>query len=248
MKEKRERGFTLVEMAFVLLIIGLLTKTAIGPLAALQEHGKREHAEKDLEVVRDTIFAHLVAYGALPCPLQETNADSSYLTMVVDGDNAANGQTCKVFSGLVPAFSLGLAGSVNAIGALLDPWGREYRYTVSSTNHTEQGNAQLPDWTTPGEAASVGISSLSSDITLCNTSTGTDCTGRSIRSNQIAFVVMSTAGDHSMQGLQAENQDNDNFFVVTDESIVEGRQFDDLLVWGSAADVMYWMLRMGWLP
>lgn len=248
MKMFHERAFTLVEMAFVLLIIGLLTKTAIGPLTTLQAHGKRERAEQDLHLVREAVFAYLVAYGALPCPSLASSANTPYSMKVTGTSRAVDGQICKVSSGWVPTYELGLAGRVNDRGALLDPWGREYQYAVSLSNDADKGGATLPDWTTPGEAANVGITNLSSDIILCNSSSGANCTGRAIRSDQIAFVVMSAGADNSTRGLQAENQDNDNYFVVTDESVITGAQFDDLLVWGSAADVMYWMLRMGWLP
>ncbi|MFK7859039.1 MAG: type II secretion system protein [Granulosicoccus sp.] len=248
MKRRDEHGFTLVEMAFVLLIIGLLTKTAIAPLRAIQEHGKRDQAELNLQHVRETIFAHLVAYGSLPCPLSRDNASGTQAVGVSRNTNALDDSICKVSSGWVPAYALGLSGSISSEGALLDPWGREFHYVVSLSNHVEKGSPILPDWTTPGEAANVGIKDLTSDITLCNAVPRNNCTARSVRTNQIAFVVMSAGQDSSSKGLQAENQDNDNYFVVTDESIQNGAEYDDMLVWGSAADVMYWMLRMGWLP
>jgi len=248
MKRRYESAYTLVEMAFVLLIIGLLAKTAIGPLAQIQEHSKRQQAERELQRVREVIFSHLVAYGALPCPMSSSSSTASVTNGYAGNNEASAIRVCSVSTGYVPASALGLAGSINADGALIDPWGREYRYTVSLSNNTDEGSAALPDWTTAGEAANVGIHHLSSDITLCNVSNGTDCSGRAIRADQIAFVVLSVASDDSSLGLQAENLDNDNYFVVTDESVIVGAEFDDLLVWGSAADVMYWMLRMGWLP
>ncbi|MFK8081896.1 MAG: type II secretion system protein [Granulosicoccus sp.] len=248
MRHNRERAFTLVEMAFVLLIIGLLTKTAIAPLVAIQEHGKRQQASHELQRIREAIVAHLVAYGSLPCPLSVRLAGNSQTSYVTDNRGTPDGQICKTSFGLVPAGDLGLSGSLSSAGALLDPWGREFRYVVSLSNNPDKGNPVFPDWTTSGEAASVGIDALASEITLCNAAPRSKCAGRSVRSDQIAFVVMSMGSDSSKSGLQAENQDDDNYFIVTDESIVEGAEFDDLLVWGSAAEVMYWMLRMGWLP
>jgi len=244
----RARAFTLVEMAFVLLIIGLLTRTAIGPLVAMQEHGKRQQAEQVLQQIREAIFANLVAYGSLPCPLPFDRSAASPVGFVNHARNDAGRQICKTSFGLVPATTLGLSGSLSSAGALLDPWGREFRYAVSLSNNPDTGSAELPDWTTPGEASNVGISDLSADITLCNAVSRSNCAGRSVRADQIAFVVMSVGSDSTTQGMQAENQDNDNYFLVSDESMVAGAEYDDLLVWGSAADVMYWMLRMGWLP
>jgi len=170
---KKQNAFTLVEMAMVLLIIGVLTKSAISPLSAMREH--RLHA-------------------------------------------------------------------------LLDPWGRSLRYAVSLSNSTEAGDQALPDWTTPGEAAHVGISNLSSSLVICNSAATANCTGRAIRASQIAFVVLSTGADSSAQGYQGENLDGDDYFVSSGLSIAQDTYYDDLLVWGSNADVIFWLLRMGWLP
>lgn len=241
-------GFTLVEMALVLLIIGLLTKTALAPLEGVLEHRKRAQAEQTLLTVRESMFAHVVAYGALPCPLAASATGAFPMTNLADALASAPGNACEVASGLVPAHGLRLAGAVSASGALLDPWGREYRYAVSLDKDNRKNSDDPPFWTTPGTAADVGIGNLTADLVLCNASSGTGCKGRSVRSNQIAFVILSTGGDASAEGMQSENLDNDNYFTVTDESIVAGSQYDDIVAWGSAADVMYWMLRMGWLP
>lgn len=242
-------GFTLVEMAIVLLIIGILTKSALGPLAALQEHRKRTQAEHQLDVVREAIFAHLVAYGALPCPLSRQGPDTaSSFVGLSGGISETSLKPCSHAGGFVPTHALRLSGATSQSGALLDPWGREYQYAVSLQDHDVMGTAGEPDWTTQGEAGAVGIGNLKADIVLCNSTRGANCAGRSIRSDQIAFVVLSSGQDASARGQQSENLDSDNYFVYTEESIVADAPFDDLLVWGSGADTMYWLLRMGWLP
>lgn len=241
----RVQGFSLVEMALVLLIIGLLAKSATGPLLALQEHGKRQHAVQQLQQIREVLFAHLVAYGALPCPLQK--GTSTTLTLSVMSSSGDGADICRVREGFIDAHRQRINGVVSNSGALLDPWGREYRYAVSLYG-AKSDVQNLPVWTTPGEAAAAGLGALSSDIVLCNAQARGDCSGRSIRSDQIAFVVFSTASDNSSRGLQAENLDNDNYYLFAEESVVPGSEYDDLMVWGSVADVSYWMLRMGWLP
>lgn len=247
MRVSKQRAFTLIEMAFVLLILGLLTRLAVEPLAALNEHGKRLQAQQELQAIRSTVFAYLVSYGSLPCPMsvQLLGAPGDQNSVVTQAEDRS---ICAVGHGWVSANELRLPGKVNSKGALIDPWGREYRYSVSLESHIELGNAQLPDWTTPGEASLVGVPELRSDLTLCNSLSGSGCSGSSVRSDQIAFVVSSTGADNSISGLQQENQDNDTYFLVSDESIVPGSEFDDLIVWGAAADVIYHLLQMGWLP
>jgi len=243
---KKQNAFTLVEMAMVLLIIGVLTKSAISPLSAMREHRLHQQAEQQVQTVREAVFAYLVAYGSLPCPLSES---ANFLV----SSNAGNledlsGTRCDVASGFVPTHLLALAGATNEQGALLDPWGRSLRYAVSLSNSTEAGDQALPDWTTPGEAAHVGISNLSSSLVICNSAATANCTGRAIRASQIAFVVLSTGADSSAQGYQGENLDGDDYFVSSGLSIAQDTYYDDLLVWGSNADVIFWLLRMGWLP
>lgn len=247
MKAIRQRGFTLIEMAFVLLILGLLTKLAVGPIAALREHGRRSQAQQELLDIRSTVFAYLVTYGSLPCPMSRHTADALGLP-IISATQTNDDQVCSVEHGWVPANELRMSGSVNPVGALIDPWGREYLFSVSLENSAEVGNAALPDWTSPGEASSVGVAELTSQFALCNSLAGSGCSGLNVRSDQIAFVLSSTGADDSNVGLQHENQDNDNYFLVTSESIVPGEEFDDLIVWGSTADVIYQLLQMGWLP
>lgn len=233
----------------MLLIMGLVAKSAVGPLAALQEHGKRRQAAQQLQHIRDAVIAHVVAYGALPCPaISQPKSNIASLGHAVVPHHTKSGRICTVGDGWVDAYKLRIGGAVNVNGALLDPWGREYRYVVSQDSHASYGNPELPDWTTPGEATAVGVEHLVSSLVLCKARARGRCAASSVRSDQIAFIVFSTASDNSAKGLQQENLDRDNVYVSSDESIVNGAEYDDLMVWSSTADVSYWMLRMGWLP
>lgn len=254
MKLNRQRvnGFTLVEMALVLLVLGLLTRAAVLPLAAIGDHRDRRAAEDQLQEIRQALFAQVVAYGALPCPVSMTDTGSNKAadpaSFVTDQLLRFDRAQCRYNEGGVPAQALGLSGQLGKNNALLDPWGHAYRYSVSLNSHDEAGDRAMADWTTPGEAARVGVRNLSADLTMCRHSKGGSCPAKDVRVDQIAFIVLSVGKDASTQGHQAENQDGDNYFLLQPESFVHSSQFDDLLVWGTAADIMYWMLRMGWLP
>lgn len=247
-----EQGFSLIEIALVLLILGLILKSAVMPLATLREHALRSTAEAQVQQIRETLFAFVVAYGALPCPVPVSGS----ITRVPLASNAHNvlelsTTPCEASSGFVPAQTLGLIGALSETGALLDPWSREYRYAVSAGDSERASADQIATtgfWTVPGRAASVGVRELNAELVLCHATTQANCSGLSVRSDQIAFVVLSTGRDSSANGVQNENLDGDNHFTVADESVVTGAEYDDIVSWGSAADVMYWMLRMGWLP
>ena len=69
-----------------------------------------------------------------------------------------------------------------------------------------------------------------------------------VRANELAFVVVSNGRKISQSARETENSDEDNIFVVAEYSIEETTAFDDQVVWSSAQEVMYWMLRAAWLP
>ena len=235
------RGVTLVEMAMVLLILGVLTRAAIAPLTASQKHRNHRLAEVSLQSIRDGLWAHLVATGALPCPvpLDQERIPTVMPAPASQAMEQREPRICQTTHGGVPARELGLTGPTGINGALLDPWNRPYRLAVSLTSHTERGSSQLPDWTTPGEASSVGIAELTADLVLCTRAAQARCPSRDTRANQLAFIVVSTGEDNTTRGEQSENQDADAVFVLQEASIRVDHPFDDQLVWGTAAETLY---------
>lgn len=255
-RQGRNRGFTLIEMAMVLLILGLLTRAAIMPLTSVIEHRKQQAVDTQLQQIRQGILSHLVAYGALPCPVGTTHGELHHRPATVDVQSgevtATRWQPCLSHQGGVPAVPLGLSGPLSASSALLDPWGQEYIYSVSLNSATvddESGDESGPAlWTTPGAASHAGLSRMKADITICSKPSSSNCPASRIRADQIAFLVLSQGQDNSSLGFQAENLDGDQDFVLLPDSVAPREQFDDRLVWGTASEMAYWLLRMGWLP
>jgi prepilin-type N-terminal cleavage/methylation domain-containing protein len=234
-------GFTLVEIAIVLFIVGLLTRTLLEPIAIAQKHRQFDLTRSELQQVKDSVHAHLVAHGYLPCP----HAGSKVNQLSSDH---TSGVECEVLEGSVPAVLLGLSGAIDSNGSLLDVWNRPYRYAVSLSNHTTKGNQRFPDWTTRGEASNVGLRYLSSNLVLCVEPSQAACAKNKVRANNLAFVVLSLGQDVSASGAQLENQDGDETYIINPLSIRADSPFDDQIVWSSTQDVLYWMLRAGWLP
>lgn len=243
-------GFTLVEMALVLLILGILSRAAVVPLIAAQSQRQTQSTAYQLEKIRESIIAYVVAYGALPCPLVDANRLNGFQSSLeyLRAFPAQEPSECVHEQGGVPSQLLGLAGAIDDNGALIDAWNQPYLYAVSLANHTERGDLSRADWTHSGEAALVGVPNLSADIVICMDMRASDCRGKDVRANQVAFVVLSYGRDNSGSGAQKENRDDDQVFLLQAESQLESNRFDDQLVWVTAADIMYWMLRMGWLP
>jgi len=138
----RRRGFTLLEMSVVLVIIGLITSMGITSGIGALESAKRTQTVNKIEYIEEALQAFRNKNHRLPCPadasLQPT--DTNY------GVSAANPGSC---TGSTPAANFGTAGSavegavpVQTLSLpseyLYDGWGRKFAYAVD-TNMTYQG-------------------------------------------------------------------------------------------------------------
>jgi len=237
-KSIREHGFSLVELSIVLVIVGILLGSSVAPLSQSIKQGKYKRTTMQLANIREAMHGYLVSSGRLPCPI---NLDQSVvLTEKVN--------TCSLKSGGIPAASLGIVGQQSKSGALLDEWGRAYRYTVSQADHPQFGNPGLPDWLTVGETAAVGASNLSAELQLCRAAASEKCSKKHLIANQIAWVVVSLGEQSEAQSLEVENMDNDHVFTVSGYSTNQEQPFDDQLIWASRSELVYWLLKANWLP
>lgn len=108
---KKLYGFSLVEMAVVLVIIGLLMSGLMGPLSSQLEYQKIEITQQRLENIKEVLLGFAAAQGFLPCPTDE--------------EGKAMSQPCNR-EGFLPWVTLGLDE------ARKDSWGNYFRYRVDS--------------------------------------------------------------------------------------------------------------------
>lgn len=69
----KQKGFSLIELGVVLLIIGLLVSAALVPLSSRQRNQRIEQQAENLEPLRDALVAFAIRNGRLPCP--DTDGD-----------------------------------------------------------------------------------------------------------------------------------------------------------------------------
>jgi len=234
-----QRGFSLVELSIVLIIVGLLVGTAATPISSSIKQARFKRTVAQLNNIHEVLTGHLIATGRLPCPLR-FNA--------VQPDDATTTSPCLTQHGALPATALGLVGARSPGGGLLDEWGREYLYAVSLADHQQLGELKAPDWLTTGEPAAIGAENLSADLQLCRSVAANNCAAKNLIANQIVWVVHSRGENDNADGLESENADNDKVFTISGYSSNQQQPFDDQLIWASRSELVYWLLKANWLP
>jgi len=145
MMNVRQNGFTLIEIAIVLLIVTIL----LGYTVALFPRQQELKQYRDLDRKMDEVIAAIVGFaqvnGRLPCPAIPNSAG------VEDG---GGGGDCNNFGGFVPVNTLGITGRLNADSLLLDPWGNPYRYYVTDVDFDAN---LLSDFVVASEMRNIGL-------------------------------------------------------------------------------------------
>lgn len=122
---ERSAGFTLAEMAIVLVIVGLLLTSVLSTVSTQIDLRNNAETQNRLNQIKDALIGYAQANGRLPCPADGT---------VATGASTAGQEQLKSVSpydctnangfGVVPWATLGVSET--------DVWGRRFGYKVSS--------------------------------------------------------------------------------------------------------------------
>jgi prepilin-type N-terminal cleavage/methylation domain-containing protein len=251
-----QAGFSLLELAIVLLIVGLLLGGLIMPLSARIDQQRIDSSRQQLEQIRQALVGYALARDALPCPA----------TPASDGLASATATGCTRQHGFVPAVTLGLPGAQNRDKLLLDPWGSPIRYSVTNSDANANGNW---DFVRPGEMRAVTLANLAPSLDICTTTTGssaTACASNATTLTSSAPVVLVSLGKDWATATSADQLENlgatvgggpsgvtypvaaDDVFVSRTAGAQAGNEFDDIVTWVSPAALYGDLVSAGRLP
>lgn len=238
----QQKGFTLVEMAMVLLIVGLLLGGLLVPLTAQMEQRNISDTQKALSEIKEAITGYALANGQLPCP--------AVPTIPTGQANAGIAQTPPCTgtnsTGVLPWATLGVSET--------DAWGNRYLYRV--TDYFADSIASATYGCAPSTPPSLSSFALCSSGTLNVLSAASG--GTTIAGN-VPVVIISHgkngAGAYTPQGTQlavgsnADEQANSDGSADTNYvSHTPTPTFDDLVVWISPNILLNRMVAAGQLP
>lgn len=232
----RSCGFTLIEIAFVLIIVGIISNQILAPFGSQFEQRKRISTGKLIDSVINATLGYTMANQRLPCPAS-ANTQGHQLEQCLGALSV----------GYVPAVSLGVQGTIDGQGRLLDAWGRPLIYAVSTSDHPSRGQQGQADFLTAGEMSNVGLSYLESNLIVCRDTITATCPRAKLRANQVPFIVLSLGANSSAQGQQSQNQNSNGVFVSQRMSKVPGAEFDDIVDWVSESRFIHSLVMAGTL-
>ena len=109
------RGFSLVELAVAMAVIGLLIGVLLPTITSQHETRQIQRTQKSLEEIKEALTGYAVTQGRLPCP-------------DTDGDGAENRPLaapfdCDGYAGELPFGTLGVGFE--------DAWAQKFQYQVT---------------------------------------------------------------------------------------------------------------------
>ncbi len=244
MKIYTHKGFTLIEVAIVFLILAALLSYIFMPLRAQLETTNIREARDKLAEIEEALYGFAIANGRLPCPTQPgLNGQSNPPNPAAHCNNDPG---IRGYIGFVPASTLGIKGETNCDGLLLDPWGRPYMYSISNSSVSGRGDFV----TVNGIRDANGPTAVIPDIKVCNDlSINCTSTGGTAATTQAVALIMSlgsrerpnsadeneNAGEGgsiaSRCGLPSYPIGNDAQYYAASRVEIAGQEFDDLVAW-----------------
>lgn len=225
------KGFTLVEMAVVLVIVGLMLGGLLVPLSAQVEQRRREETRVILDEAKEALIGYAMAKNYLPCP------DANAVPNGTEGARSGTPHRCTTVEGTLPWQTLGVRGR--------DSWERYIRYRVT------------PAFTADDSAnyftlSSTGDITVNSDIGTYTTSAIAVLVSHGPNGYGAINTTQATPDNQMPAPTGADelvNTDGNTTYIVhTPTPQGSGNEFDDSVTWLSPNILFNRMVTAGKLP
>jgi prepilin-type N-terminal cleavage/methylation domain-containing protein len=245
---RRLRGFTLTELAIVLVIVALLIGGMLMPLSSQDELRRAAETKKTLADIQEALVGFAVANERLPCPA--TTASKGQESFA-GGGNSTNGECSNFYDGYVPAAALGVT-PIDENGMATDGWARPIRYAV----YDGTINGVPRAFTRANGIKDAKMENIATEITLTVCSgapppAATSCNTADVTlTNKAPALAFSEGKPDAASGGDAQaNRDADAVFVSHPPTPAgTANEFDDLVVWLSPNILFNRMIAAGRLP
>lgn len=269
-RSEENSGFSLVEIAVVLVILSVLIAIVAVPLATQMEQRRTEETQKQLETIKEAIIGFALARGRLPCASRDNLADKGNESVV---DEATG--VCNAYSGLLPAVTLGVS-PIDSAGFAIDAWGlpqNRIRYAVmditTDAAFTECPVVPVAHVLTKRDgmkSASMSCMSRYSEtttpfrtlLTVCGQTPGGSAPycASSTLTITAPFVLISLGKNAATGGVGADEAYNSGtagggLVFVSHTPVAAGAvggEFDDIVTWASLNTLFARMVQAGKLP
>lgn len=262
------RGFTLIEMAITVLVIGIIAAGTIGALTPFRDGQKAGITSQRLDVAQKALTLYAIQNGCLPCPalasansttgspgLAVTGASpgTTYTTATVKCTAAACLSTAAITdTGVLPWRDLGLSEQ-----DATDGWGNRLRYHVAGSSVTASTCASLQAGALQHPGGMMRVSGTSGCYPTGNI-TVNDLDIGAASTTAAAYVVYSSGPDGALAhrittgastgdrwgqsggvNAQFENSDGDTTYSTGTTNASTGTShFDDLLRYATPGTII----------
>lgn len=239
-----QAGFSLIELAVVLVIIGILISGFIGTLGSRIDTTRQIETNETLEMIKVSLYGHAMAklnplgVVRLPCPDVTNDGREDF--------NPLDPTKCAVLTryGNLPWVTLGIKRG--------DAWSSTYSYWVADEYSNTAGFALATDASGTGQVRDAALAGnvISSNVAAVIFSHGKNQFG-SIGLDNMARAAAPVAG--AQYADERENTDTDAVApvlfvsrpVTSDDAPIV---YDDILIWISEYELKGRMAQAGALP
>lgn len=230
-------GFTLVEMAIVLVIVSLTLTGLLVPLVAQMDQRDYAQTKQSMEEIREALLGYALSRGYLPCPAKSFTDGTE--------DRTAGVCTAGKRVGFLPWAELGVKRT--------DSWDRLYRYSVTLA----YANAPPTITLTPPTARDITIQTRNASGVLMNLSNANDIPVAVISHGKNGYG--GTSSDGTLVADISVNNDDEKTNSTGFGTVIVARDFsdsqatsygvyDDLVVWISPNTYLSKLVTVGKLP